>query len=96
MACDLNDRFSDLKDIDFPSWITLPVLVDLTVVAMQYEEELSEMRNDASIRTLFNIKRTMAWLCEETETKYPKSTSSAKNYCCPSRRHIQLNVALVL
>jgi hypothetical protein len=59
MACDLNDRFSDLKETDFPSWITQPVLVDLTVVATEYQEELPEVQNDASVRTLVNIKGTM-------------------------------------
>jgi hypothetical protein len=53
------------------------MLVDLTAVAMQYQE-LSEMQNDASIRTLFNIKGTMAWFCDETETKYVNSTSLAR------------------
>jgi hypothetical protein len=66
MACDLNGRFSDLKEIDFQCWITQPMVVDLTPVAMQYQEELSEMQNDASIRTLFNIKGTMAWFCYDT------------------------------
>jgi hypothetical protein len=45
---------------------------------MQYQEELSEAQNDVSSRTLFNIKGTMAWLCDETETKYPNSTSFAR------------------
>jgi hypothetical protein len=51
--------------------------VDLTVVATQYQEglSLSEVQNDASIRTLFNMEGTMAWLCDEIETKYPNSTS---------------------
>jgi hypothetical protein len=49
---------------------------------MQYQE-LSEIQNDASIRTLFNIKGTMAWLCDETETKYPKSTSFARKLLLP-------------
>jgi hypothetical protein len=36
------------------------------------------MQNDASVRTLFNITVTMAWLFEETETKYPISTTFAR------------------
>jgi hypothetical protein len=52
-------------------------------VAMQYQEELSEMQNDESIRTLFNTKGTMAWLCNETETKYPNSTSFARKLLLP-------------
>jgi hypothetical protein len=48
------------------------MLVDLTIV------ELSEMQNDESIRTLFNIKGTMAWLCDGPETKCPNSTTFCK------------------
>lgn len=44
MACDLNGRLSDMKEIDSPSWVTQPVLVDLYVVAMHYERELSEIQ----------------------------------------------------
>jgi hypothetical protein len=29
MACDLNYRSSDLKETDFPSWITWPMLSGL-------------------------------------------------------------------
>ncbi|XP_023243351.1 patched domain-containing protein 3-like [Centruroides sculpturatus] len=35
LACDLNDRFIDLKEIAFPPWITQLMLVDITDVAMQ-------------------------------------------------------------
>ena len=28
---------------------------------MQYQEELAEMQNDESVKTLFNIKGSMAW-----------------------------------
>jgi hypothetical protein len=38
------------------------VPVDLTVVAMQYQEELSEIQNDAFITTLVDTKGTMACL----------------------------------
>lgn len=49
-----------------------------TVVAMHYEGELSEMQNNELIRTLFNIKRATAWLCDETESKYQSSTGFAR------------------
>ena len=83
MACDLNNRFSDLIEIDFPPWITQPMLVDLSDVALQYQEELSEIQNDESVKSLFKIKGAMAWLCDETETKYPKSTSLARKLLLP-------------
>jgi hypothetical protein len=63
IACELNET-------DFPFWITQTMLVDLTVVATQYQG-LSEMQNEPSVSTLFNIKGTMTRLCDETEMKYP-------------------------
>lgn len=83
LASDLKERFSDLKQIDFPTWVVQPVLVDLSDVSMQYQEELSEMQNDESVKTLFNIKGAMAWLCDETETKYPNSTNFARKLLLP-------------
>lgn len=41
---------------------------------MQYQEELAELQNEGSVKTLFNIKGVIAWLCEETEIKYLSST----------------------
>ncbi len=66
MNSDLNYRFSDLKEMVFPSWITHPLLVDLSDVAIQYQEELSEIQIYESVGTLFKIKGTMMWLCGET------------------------------
>lgn len=40
MTCDLNDRLSDLKETDFPSWITQSALVNLTVMTIQCQYEL--------------------------------------------------------
>ena len=83
MASDFKERFSDLKQIDFPTWVMQPMLVDISDVSMQYLEELSEMQNDESVKTLFNIKGVMSWLCDETETKYPHSTNLARKLLLP-------------
>ena len=51
------------------------MLVDLSdILNMQYQEGLAKMQNDESVKTLFNIKGAMAWLCKETELKYSNST----------------------
>jgi hypothetical protein len=61
-----------------------PMLVDLSDISnMPYQEELAEMQNDESVKTLFNIKGAMAWLCEETEIKYPDSTKCARKLLLP-------------
>ena len=59
MVSDFNFRFSDLKELNYPSWMTQPLLVDLSDVTMEYQGELSELQNDDSIKALFKIKGTM-------------------------------------
>lgn len=60
-----------------------------------YQEDLEELHNDGSAKTLFNIKGAMAWLCEETEIKYPNSTKCIRKNCYLFHFHFQLNVDLV-
>ena len=78
MVNDFNDRFHDLKAMEFPSWLTQPFLVDLSEVPEQYQEELCELQQDESVKTLFKINGTMMWLSEESENKYPNSTALAR------------------
>ncbi|GFU25369.1 uncharacterized protein NPIL_43211 [Nephila pilipes] len=79
ISADLKERFSDLKQIDFPTWMMQPILVELSDISnMQYQEELAEYQNDESVKTLFNIKGVMAWRCEGTEIKYPNATQCAR------------------
>jgi hypothetical protein len=82
LLTDFKERFSDLKEINFPAWLTQPMLVDISNENL-YQEELSEMQNDDSITNLFNIKGIMAWMCEETNTKYPNITLHARNLLLP-------------
>ena len=62
IASDIKERFSDLKQIVFPTWVMQSMLVDISDVLMQYQEELSEMQNDESGKTLFNIKGVISWI----------------------------------
>ena len=44
LSADLKERFSDLKQIDFPTSMMQPMLVDLSDISnMQYQEELAKM-----------------------------------------------------
>ncbi|XP_065651200.1 protein FAM200C-like [Hydra vulgaris] len=80
LSADLKGRFSDLKEIDFPTWLMQPMFVNLSHVSdMQYQEELAEMQNEESVKTFFNIKGSMAWFFEETKIKYPSATECARN-----------------
>ncbi|KFM78729.1 hypothetical protein X975_25213, partial [Stegodyphus mimosarum] len=55
-----------------------PMLVDLSDISNMQYQELAEMQNDKSVKTLLNIKGAMAWLCEETDIKYPNLTKCAR------------------
>ncbi|XP_065668171.1 SCAN domain-containing protein 3-like [Hydra vulgaris] len=67
---DLKGRFSDLKEIDFPTWLMQPMLVNLSHISnMQYQEQLAEMQNDESVKILFNMKGSIAWFFEETKAE---------------------------
>ena len=53
LSTNLKERFADLKEIDFPTWMTQPVLVNLADIPnLQYQEELAELQNDESIKTV--------------------------------------------
>jgi hypothetical protein len=82
LLTDFKERFADLKEINFPAWLTQPMLVDISNEQL-YQEELSEMQNDDSITNLFNIKGIMAWICEEANTKYPNITLHARKLLLP-------------
>ena len=55
------------------------MLVNLSHISkMQYQEELAEMQNDESVKTLFNINGSMAWFFEEIKIKFPSTTECAR------------------
>ncbi|XP_036357568.1 MAM and LDL-receptor class A domain-containing protein 2-like [Octopus sinensis] len=53
------------------------------VTFIEYQEELMEMQNDESVKTLFNIKGVRSSLCNETETKYTNSASFTRKLLLP-------------
>lgn len=55
MASDFKERFSDLKQIDFPTWVMQPMLVDISDISMQYQEELLEIYKLMSQLKLYSI-----------------------------------------
>ena len=74
---DFNQRFYDLKAMEFLSWLTQPLLSDLSAVSEQYQQELCELQQDESMKTLFKIKGNLMWLSQECEKKYPRCTALA-------------------
>jgi len=75
---DFNERFHDWKAMEFPSWLTQPLLVDLSAVSEQWQQELCELQQDELVKTLVKIKGTMMWLSEECKRKYPRSKILAR------------------
>jgi len=60
---DFNEKFHNLKAMEFLSWLTQPLLVDLSAVSEQCQQELYEFQQDDFMKTIF--KGTTMWLCEE-------------------------------
>ena len=52
LVFDLKERSSDLEQVDFPTLVMQSVLVDLSDVSMQYQEDLSEMQCEESFKTV--------------------------------------------
>ncbi|GFS51518.1 uncharacterized protein TNCV_549581 [Trichonephila clavipes] len=44
MASDFKERFSDLKQIDFPTWVTQPMLVGISDISIQYHGVLGNAK----------------------------------------------------
>jgi len=71
-----NERFHYLKAMEFLSWLTQPLLVDLSAVSEQCQQELCELQQDEFLKTFF--KGTTLWLSKECEKKYHHSRSLAR------------------
>ena len=84
LFCEENNEAHERLLLDFPTWLMQPMLVNLSHISnMQYQEELAEMQNDESVKTLFNIKGLMAWFFTETKIKYPSTTECARKLLLP-------------
>ena len=68
--------------MNFPSWLTQPLLIDIFDSAVQYQN-LSPMNQ--WIRALFKQQKgTYMWLCaEEKKRKYPNICTSARQQLVP-------------
>ncbi|GFQ79756.1 hypothetical protein TNCT_733781 [Trichonephila clavata] len=60
------------------------MLIDLSDISDLHYQELRKFQNDASIKTLFNIKGVMCrGFCEGTEIKYLNVTNCARELLLP-------------
>ncbi len=77
------ERFSDLRKLDYPVWVTQPLLNNLSMVSTEFQKEFSELNNDESFKSLFNIKEINAWIYEEIQIKYPRMSEFNKKLLLP-------------
>lgn len=80
---DFNERFDDLKQMNFPCWLTQPFLTELSDVGIQYQEELSYFKNDDSMKILFKLRGKNIWLSDEVERIYPNICEFARALLLP-------------
>ena len=66
MASDFRKQFSNLKQVNFLTWLMHIMPVGISDVSMQYQEEFSKIQNDESVKILLNLKGVISWLCDET------------------------------
>jgi len=62
---DFNKRFHELKAMEFPSWLTQPLSIDLSPESEQRQQKLCELQQVEVLKTHFKIKGTTMWLSEE-------------------------------
>ena len=53
---DFNERFYELKAMEFPSWLTQPLLVDLSAVSEQRQQEVCELHQDEAWKLFSGLK----------------------------------------
>ena len=81
LASDLKEKFSDLKQIYFSTWVMHPILEELSDVSTLYQEEVSVIQNNASVKTLFNIKRVRDFVMRRKQ-KFQVQLALQENCCC--------------
>ena len=58
-------------------------MIDVSDATIQYQEELSELQHDESVRTLSILKCTKMWLYDEVERKHANISTSARELLIP-------------
>ncbi len=78
LVINFQERSLDLRELDYPVWVTHPLLANLSMVSTEFQKEFSELNNNGSFKYLFNIKGISSWLYEEVQIKYPKMSEFTK------------------
>ena len=85
----LNDRFLDLKKLEFPIWITQPFLLDieknhdLDNMSGSDIDEFMDLQNDESAKAIFAFKQQLMWLDQHIASKYNKVATKAQHFLLP-------------
>ena len=83
MIEDFSQRFRDLADLEFPVWLTQYSLADIDEVDIEFQDELSDLRNDPSVSAIYCARRQQMWLHPEVMEKYPRLATCAQNLLLP-------------
>ena len=80
---EFNNRFSDLRQLHFPEWLTQPFLTNLCDVETCLQDEMAELKNDNVAQNLFKHKATWMWLDNHVKSQYPLTHSTALKFLLP-------------
>ena len=84
LAEDFESRFSDLKLMVFPDWVTQPFMCNLeSLESADYQQELSELIHDPSAAVIHKTKGQMMWFSTEICTKFPILSRDAQLMLLP-------------
>ncbi|XP_042231260.1 uncharacterized protein LOC121872541 [Homarus americanus] len=86
---DLSDRFVDMKQMNFPSWIAQPFLLNwenndcLAKMESDQIDELMARQNDDSMKPIHASKQHFKWLDPQVVAKYEKIATEAQQVPLP-------------
>ena len=89
LNAELNDKFADLKGLNFPSWITQPFLFNsennecLAMCSDQIDELMDLQNRLDSVKPIHASKQQLMSLNPQVSTKYPKLAYEAQQVLWP-------------
>ena len=88
LSQEINGRYTDLKSMTFPAWITQSFLFDCEseeCLAMDHDkvEELMELQNDDGMKPIHALRNEMMWLDSQVSAKYSKLAVMAQQALFP-------------
>ncbi len=70
IVIEFNDRFEDLKNMEFPQWVTHPFLSPLEEIDSCYQEEIFQIMHNDFMHNIYKSQGILMWLNDEVQEKY--------------------------